>query len=87
MRPSPSHPLSLCLQVHLLALAMAMAGRLRRSPAERGQSTVEYALVVLGVITIALLVLAWARSSNQIGRLFDAVFSNARERVQEEGTG
>ncbi|MDY7104006.1 MAG: hypothetical protein S0880_22710 [Actinomycetota bacterium] len=41
---------------------------------DRGQTTVEYALVVLGAATVALLVLAWASGSGRIGALLDAVF-------------
>lgn len=42
---------------------------------EAGQTTVEYALVVLGAATVALLVLAWASGSGRIGALLDAVFN------------
>ncbi len=47
--------------------------RLRRSAAEAGQATAEYALVLLGAAAIALLLAAWAAKSGAIGRLFDAV--------------
>lgn len=40
---------------------------------ERGQSTAEYALLLLGAATIALLVVSWAAGSGKIGELFDAV--------------
>lgn len=40
---------------------------------ERGQSTVEYALVLLGAAAIAMGVIAWVTRSGMIGRLFDAV--------------
>ncbi len=39
-----------------------------------GQSTVEYALVLLGAAAIALLVVSWVTGTDVIGRLFDAVF-------------
>lgn len=42
---------------------------------DRGQSTVEYALLLLGVATLALLVIAWASGTDAIGRLFDAVLN------------
>ena len=45
----------------------------RRSIAEAGQATAEYALVLLGAAAIALLLAAWAAKSGAIGRLFDAV--------------
>lgn len=48
---------------------------------DRGQTTAEYALVLLGVAAIALLVVAWASSSNQIGRLLDAVLDSILSNV------
>ena len=47
--------------------------RLRRF-AQSGQATAEYALVLLGVAFVAVLVLDWARNTNMISRLLDAVF-------------
>lgn len=55
----------------------AMPERLRRlvrslrSPS--AQTTAEYALVLLGAATVAMLLVAWAGESNRIGALFDAV--------------
>lgn len=46
----------------------------RRAP-ERAQSTVEYALVLLGAAALALLVVSWVTGTDVIGRLFEAVFS------------
>jgi hypothetical protein len=40
---------------------------------ERGQTTAEYALVIIGVAAIAGLLLAWASSSHAITKLFDSV--------------
>lgn len=40
---------------------------------QRGQTTAEYALVMLGAAAIALLLAAWAAKSGAIGSLFDAV--------------
>jgi len=48
---------------------------------ERGQSTVEYALLVVGIATLALLVLAWAGSTDVVGALFDRVFRWVTGRV------
>ncbi len=47
--------------------------RLRRA-VQSGQATAEYALVLLGVSLIAILVLDWARNTNMVSRLLDAVF-------------
>ena len=46
-----------------------------RRPArdEQGQTSAEYALVLLGAAAIALLIVAWATKSDLIGKLFDAV--------------
>ena len=38
-----------------------------------GQTTAEYALVILGAAALATLVIAWDTQSNAVGRLFDAV--------------
>ena len=47
------------------------------APPERrgqtGQSTVEYALILLGAAAIALVVVAWVTRTDLIGRLFDTV--------------
>ena len=40
---------------------------------ESGQTTAEYALVMLGAAAIATLLIAWATSSHAIGKLFDEV--------------
>lgn len=42
---------------------------------DRGQSTAEYALVLLGVAAIALAVVSWASKTNVVSRLLDVVFS------------
>ena len=41
----------------------------------RAQSTVEYALVLLGAAALALLLVSWVSGTDVIGRLFDLVFS------------
>jgi Flp pilus assembly pilin Flp len=48
--------LSLYVHVHVALLALAI--RTRRD--ERGQTSAEYALVLLGAAAIALLIVAWA---------------------------
>jgi hypothetical protein len=40
---------------------------------ERGQSTAEYALVILAAAAIALVLLAWARSSGKLPAFFDSI--------------
>ena len=38
-----------------------------------GQTTAEYALVILGAATLATLLITWATKSHAIGKLFDEV--------------
>lgn len=40
---------------------------------ERGQTTAEYALVIVAAAAIALVLLAWARSSETLPEFFDSV--------------
>ncbi len=42
---------------------------------ERGQTTAEYALVLLAAGSIAMMVVGWAQGSDAIGALFDSVLS------------
>ncbi len=66
-----------------------MTRRRRRVPAaERGQATVEYALVLLGAAVVALLVVAWATDgggTGRIGELFDSVIDNVLTRTEDAG--
>ena len=48
---------------------------------ERGQTTAEYALVLVGVAAIALLVVAWAGDTNKIGRLLDGVLDSILDKI------
>ena len=52
----------------------ASGRRLLRRAVQSGQATAEYALVLLGVALIAVLVLDWARNTNMVSRLLNAVF-------------
>jgi len=48
---------------------------------EAGQATAEYALVLLGAATVALLLVAWATETGAVGRLLDAVLESILDRV------
>jgi hypothetical protein len=48
---------------------------------DRGQTTAEYALVLLGAAAIALLLVAWATKTNRIGKLLDFVVDQIVGRV------
>ncbi len=50
-------------------------------PPERGQSTVEYALVLLGAAAVALALVAWVTRSDAVSRLFDTVVGRILERA------
>lgn len=75
--------------LHRIALAVVAgsgdrftgSGRARLRD-ERGQTTAEYALVLLGAAGIALLLLGWATQSGAIGTLFDAVLDGVIGRVK-----
>ena len=56
---------------YLLRLFIALGDRIDR--ADHGQTTAEYALVMLAAAAVAGLVLAWATKSHAMSRLFDAV--------------
>ena len=56
-----------CLEV------LARRAHRRAGSDERGQSTVEYALILLGAAAVALVVVAWVTRTDLIGRLFDTV--------------
>ncbi len=81
------HPTLLALQVQLAsALAALTGGAARlvcraRTGRERGQSTAEYALVLLGAATVAVVFLAWAGKTSRIGKLFDAVLDTVIGKV------
>lgn len=44
-----------------------------RGYAEQGQTTAEYALVILGAAAVAGLLIAWAANSHAVGKLFDVI--------------
>ncbi len=52
-----------------------------RLACDRGQATAEYALLLLGAATIALIVVTWATSTGKIAELFDAVVDSIIGRI------
>ena len=61
----------------------------RKSIADPGQATTEYALVLLGAAVIALLVVAWATDgggAGRVGQLFDTVLTNVLDRTDATNT-
>ena len=67
----------LALFVYVQSIVLS---RVRRD--DRGQATAEYALVLLGAAGVALLVMAWAKDSNRIGKLLNTVFDHVIGRVK-----
>lgn len=60
--------------LHLFVRLESLLARVReRIRSERGQSTAEYALVILAAAAIALVLLAWARSSGKLPAFFDSI--------------
>lgn len=55
----------------LIRLALALRSCLRR---EEGQTSAEYALVLLGAGAIAFLVFTWAGDTGKVGELLDVMF-------------
>ena len=47
--------------------------RARLGSGSAGQTTAEYALVILGAVAIATLMITWATGSHAISKLFDSV--------------
>jgi hypothetical protein len=61
-------------------LAASTSGTARRAR-DAGQTTAEYALVLLGAAGIALLLVAWATKSGAVGKLFDLVLGSVMDKV------
>jgi hypothetical protein len=62
-------------------VAAPAPGPARRRGRDAGQTTAEYALVLLGAAGIALLLVAWATKSGAIGKLFDLVLNSVMDKV------
>jgi Flp pilus assembly pilin Flp len=48
---------------------------------ERGQTTAEYALVLLGAAAVALVLVAWAAKSGKVADLLDGVIDKIMSRL------
>lgn len=78
------------ITAHLAALSLVdragavtadIVGRARAGRHDGGQSTAEYALVLLGAATIAVVFIGWAGKSNRIGKLFNSVLDTVIGKV------
>ena len=61
------------LTVLVEARARATTVRMRLVTGETGQTTAEYALVILGAAALGTLLITWASHSHAITKLFDTV--------------
>jgi Flp pilus assembly pilin Flp len=52
------------------------------SGAERGQTTAEYALVILAAAAVAIVLIAWARSSGKLPAFFDKIIDDITNKAQ-----
>jgi hypothetical protein len=75
--------LQVLVLVHSSALRLAAPVRglrrgqqLRSARGDRGQTTAEYALVLLGAAAIAALVITWASGTDAVGKLMDFVLGH-----------
>ena len=63
----------------LLALYARLATSMRT---ERGQTTAEYALVILAAAAVAVVLIAWARSSGKLPAFFDSIIDQVAGSAQ-----
>jgi Flp pilus assembly pilin Flp len=75
--PRPVHP----VRRTRAALHRWWLGLVVGAGSEAGQSTVEYALVLLGAAAVALALVAWVTRSDAVSRLFDSVVSRILSRA------
>ena len=69
--------------VHLVLAGHRLTARLAaRRDDEGGQTTAEYALVLLGAAGIAVLFVLWAKRSGSVGKLLDAVMAEVLDKVK-----
>lgn len=63
----------------MLVVGLRMAALVR---ANGGQTSAEYALVLLGAGSLALLIIGWATQTDVVGRLLDTVFGQLIEHAK-----
>ncbi len=63
----------------LLSLFVRLQARLSE---ERGQTTAEYALVILAAAAVAVVLIAWARSSGKLPAFFDNIIDQVAGSAQ-----
>ena len=76
-----AHAAALSLVERTGEYAAELARRAVAGRRDRGQSTAEYALVLLGAATVAVVFIAWAGKTSRIGKLFNAVLDTVIGKV------
>ena len=74
-----SHPTRIHPTVRLGAWLQARLAARGRS--DRGQTTAEYALVVIGAATVAMLLIAWATDTGKVSTLLNKVVESVSDRI------
>jgi hypothetical protein len=77
-------PITLAVKAHVaFLLTLDRLASVRHRPrGERGQTTAEYALVLFGAATVALLLVSWANSTGKVGKLLDTIVENVIDMVE-----
>lgn len=70
--------LPLLVRLHVFALTTLS----RLDDDETGQTTAEYALVLLGAASVALLIALWAKQGGKVGKLLDTIFDSLIKMVR-----
>jgi Flp pilus assembly pilin Flp len=60
----------------------ALTRSVRRADREGGQATAEYALVILAAAAVALVLIAWARSSGKLPDFFNKIIDDITNSAQ-----
>lgn len=70
------------ITVSLQVVALSLIDRAQRRLApDEGQSTAEYALVLLGAAGVALLLVAWATKTDKVTKLLNSILDRVLQQV------
>ncbi len=67
-------PITVRLHVAILLVTQRVEARLAQMGDEEGQTSAEYALVLLGAATVAMIITLWAKNTDKVGGLLDSIF-------------
>jgi hypothetical protein len=70
------------LGLQLYGLVLSLAGRLAAPRDERGQTTAEYALIIVAAAILGGVVIAWATRSGLLAQLFNATMGRVIDTVK-----